>query len=81
MQVNKLACAGEGFEMVWRKADLFLPYTTHKVWWKQWCPRVMQSRFWVLDGVLDFAGLDFHTNFLIRELPLEGLRSFKVSTH
>lgn len=53
---------------------MFLPYTTHKVWWKQRCPRVMQSRFWLLGGVMNFAGLDFHTNFLIIELPLAVLR-------
>lgn len=63
--------------MVWRKAEIFLPYTTYKVRWEQ---QVWQSGFWLLDGVLDLTGLDFHINFLIRELPLEGLRSFEVST-
>lgn len=72
MQVNKLAHAEGSLEIIWRKADIFLPYTTHQAWWKQRCRRVTQSQFWLLDDVSDFAGLDFYTNFLIRELPLEG---------
>lgn len=31
MQVNKLARAGGGFEVVWRRADIFLPYTTQSL--------------------------------------------------
>lgn len=36
---------------------------------------LLQSGFWLLDGTLDLAGMDFHIKFLIR--GLEGLRSFK----
>lgn len=61
MQVSKVAHGGEALKWFGEK-QIYSFTTPHIVETK--VPRVMQSRFWLQDGVSDFAGLDFHTNFL-----------------